>query len=179
MIHVKELVTRGACVYSGHGSDGFRGLVVQYWDGIGRLSMNAPRISRTDEQQLHPGTSAADASSTTMTSAERVGFAGRDDSDEWYVAAVPCEASTSRREGNSAEMTPTERVKTDPTPHSLVINERGVDELGDGMAQHERRKVLSLNGLDRNHQTTELSLFGEVCNKSKAEYSSKAPSHKE
>ena len=158
--------------------------MVQYWDGISRLSMNAPRISRTDEQQFHPGTSAADASSTTMTSAERVGFAGRDDSDEWYVAAVPCEASTSRREGNSGGTTPTEGVITSPTPHSLVIDERGVDELGDGMSQHERRKVLSLNGLDRNHQATELPLFGEACTKSvlvasKAGYSSEAPSHKE
>ena len=162
MTHIEELIARRACVHGGQGSDGFRGVVVQDWNGIGRLLVNPQRIQRTDEQQFHPGTSAADVSSMTMTSAVRVGFAERDDSDEWYVVAIPCEASMLEREGNSVGTTPTERVIANPISHSLVVDERGTDELRDGMTQYERRKLLSFDGPNRNHQATELSLFGKA-----------------
>lgn len=59
MIHIKELVARRTCVYGGQGSNGFRGMVIQYRDGIGGLSMkgekyNTPTSSNSTQESPVP-----------------------------------------------------------------------------------------------------------------------------
>ena len=85
--------------------------------------MNNQDTRHTEEQQFHPGTSGAEESSMTRTSAESVEFARRNDSNESYVEWILCEASMLPREENSAGTTPTERVTTNTISHSLVIDD--------------------------------------------------------